>query len=68
MLKRLYYKIFKRYRRLALKCCDYHTADRLIRESAEKPESKRWHIAIPEEDLNQGFNSVFLERKERITG
>ena len=37
-------------------------------ESTEKTESKRWQIATPEEDLNQGFNSVFLERKERITG
>ena len=68
MLKKLYYKIFKRYRRLALKCCDYATADKLIRESAFGPESERWQLAIPEEDRNQGFNSVFLERKERITG
>ena len=67
MLKRIYYKIFKRYRRLALKCCDYRTADRLIRESVGKPYSKQWRIAIPEEDHNQAIGSVFLERKERIT-
>ncbi len=47
----------------------YTEGDRLIRESADKPEHEQWVLAIPEEDRNRAFGLVvYLERRERITG
>jgi hypothetical protein len=66
-LKSLYYRIFKRYRRLELKLCTYAEGDKLIRASAGKAESETWVLAIPEEDNNRAFGVVYLERRERIS-
>jgi hypothetical protein len=65
-LRRLYFKIFKRFRRLELRAVSYAVADRLILESVGKPESETWVLAFPEEDYNRVFGLVFLERRERI--
>lgn len=68
MFSKLYYRIFKRYRRLEYKLLSYTEADALIRQNEEKPESEQWVIA-PEEDNNR-FGAlarvVHLERRERI--
>ena len=66
MLRKLYYKIFPTYRRLELKFVNYSEGDKLIRQSAGKPESEKWVIAKPEEDRNRRLGMVYLERKERI--
>jgi len=66
-LRRLYYRIFKRYRRLDLQFCTYAAGDILIRATADCPEKEQWVLAIPEEDHNHVFGMVYLERKERIT-
>ena len=66
-LKRLYYRMFKRYRRLEVRCFNYDEADRRIRENAGKPERDQWRIAAREEDRNTMAGIVvFLERVERI--
>lgn len=65
-IRRLYFKFFKRYRRLELKCCTYEEGDRLIRQNPGKPESEQWDLAIPEEDHNRAFGMVYLERRERV--
>ena len=67
-LRRLYFRLFKRYRRLELRCVSYPEGDRLIRENAEGPEDGRWHIAKEEDDSPLIGMSVYLERRERITG
>lgn len=54
------------WRRIEIRACSYADADRLIRESAGKPEPEQWVIAVQEEDLNRTFNLVYLERKERV--
>lgn len=56
----------KQYRRLEFKAVSWPEGDRLIRESAELPESLRWQLALPEEDFNHAFNLVCLERKEEV--
>ena len=67
-LRRIYFRMFKRYRRLELKCVSYSEGDRLIKENADKPEAYQWHLA-KEEDSNLLVGvSVYLERRERITG
>lgn len=65
MLKKLYYKIFKRYRRLELKFVTYSEGDKLIRANERKAESDQWVLA-KEEDTNHVIGMVYLERKERI--
>lgn len=65
MLRRLYYRLFKRYRRIELNCFTYSNADKLIRENEGKPEKDQWVIAR-EEDKNYFYGMVWLERKERI--
>ncbi len=67
MLKKLYYRLFKRYRRLELRSVNYIDADTMIREGANKPEHLQWRIA-PEEDANFEPCLVWLERRVRITG
>lgn len=66
LIRRLFFRVFKRYRRLELRTVGYAEADKLIRESAGKPECDRWDIA-PEEDGNWAIGVVYLERKVRIT-
>ena len=66
-LRRLYFRIFKRYRRLEFRAVSYAEGDKLIRASVGKPESETWVLAIPEEDNNRAFGLVvMLERRERI--
>jgi hypothetical protein len=60
--------IFKRkpkYRRLELRPVSYAEGNRLICETANKPESEQWHIA-KEEDKNKNYRIVYLERRELI--
>ena len=66
-LRKLFLKLFPRYRRLEFKACSYAEGDRLIRESVGKPESEQWVLA-KEEDSNHAIGLVvMLERRERIT-
>ena len=71
-LRKIYYRLFPTYRRLALVSVPYSLADRMIRENEGKPENEQWVIAH-EEDVNitQSLSfivepHVYLERKERI--
>lgn len=64
-LKRLYYRMFKRYRRLEVRCFCWAEADDLLRHNLGKPESEQWRIAAREEDRNRAIGVVFLERVER---
>ena len=65
-LRRIYYRLFKCYRRLEFKAASYPEADRLIRQNAGKPPSEQWVLA-KEEDNNQAIGLiVFIERRERI--
>lgn len=64
-MKKLFYKIFKRYRRLELKFVIWPEADKMIKANEGKPASEQWVIA-KEEDTNKAYGYVFLERKERI--
>jgi len=65
-LKSLYYRIFKRYRRLELKLCTYAEADAILRKQGipGNPD-EGWRIAR-EEDSNRVIGIVYLERRERI--
>lgn len=64
-LRKLYFLIFKRYQRLELTCLDWPQADALLKENAYKSHDDQWHIA-EEEDHNQIYGTVFLERRRRI--
>ena len=64
IIKRLYYKVFKCYRRLDYRFLRYDEADDLIKNNEGKPEHEQWVIA-KEEDNNSGV-FVYLERRERI--
>lgn len=66
-MKKLFYKIFKRYKRLELKFCSWDEGDRLIKANQFGIEEEQWHIAN-EEDNNKSIGWVWLERKKRITG
>lgn len=66
LLRKLYFRIFTRYRRLECRFVSYAEGDKLIRANEGKPESECWVIA-PEEDTNQIYGYVHLERRERIT-
>lgn len=65
-IRKIYFRIFKHYRRLEIRLFEYQGADRLIRQNEGKPESEQWVIAIPEEDTNFAYGYVYLERRERI--
>jgi hypothetical protein len=57
--------LFKRkpkYRRLELRPVSYSEGNKLITESANKPESEQWHIA-KEEERNFNYRVVYLERR-----
>jgi hypothetical protein len=66
-LRRLYYRICKRYRRLEYKFVSYDEGNKLIRQNAGKPDHEQWVLALPEEDNNHLLGWVCLERKQRIT-
>lgn len=65
MLRKVFYKIFKRCRRLEIKFVTYAEGDRMIRASAGKPEEDQWVLA-KEEDANKWYGLVYLERRVRI--
>ena len=65
-LRRWYYGIFKRYRRLETRFASYSEADGLIRQNGGKPEREQWVLALPEEDNNRVIGRVFIARQERI--
>jgi hypothetical protein len=65
-MRKLFFRIFKCYRRLELRCVTYAQGDNMIRENAGKPERHQWTIA-KEEDRNIVVGIVYLERRERIT-
>lgn len=62
-LRRLYYRLVPRYRRLEIVFVPYAKADALIRGNLGKPESEQWVLAQPEEDRNRAFGHAYLERK-----
>lgn len=64
-MKKLYYRLFKRYRRLDLVFVSYEEGNKLIRGNAGKLDGEQWRIA-KEEDRNGAYNRVYLERRERI--
>jgi len=63
--RRLYFKVFKRYERLEFMCLNWPEADVLLKENKNKSEEEQWHLA-KEEDFNQIYGTVFLERRRRI--
>lgn len=65
-LRKLYYRIFVRYKRLELIYVDWRKADSLIKQNQNGPEDQQWHIA-KEEDTDRTYSMVYLERKIRIT-
>ncbi len=64
-LKKLYYSMFKTYRRLEFKVFSYKDADILLKENEGKSEEEQWHLA-KEEDTNTFYGYVCLERKVRV--
>lgn len=66
-LRKLYFRIFRRYKRLELKYVSWTVGNEMIKGNANKPEPERWVLAKPEEDNNHRVGMVFLERKKRIT-
>ena len=65
-LKSLYYRIFKRYRRLELRVCTYEEASALLQEQGIPGNpGEGWRIAI-EEGSNHVIGVVYMERRERI--
>jgi len=64
-LRRLYFRIFKRYRRLEVRRCTYAEANKLICDTERSPEPERWELAA-EENHNPIIGIVWLERRERI--
>jgi hypothetical protein len=67
IFRRLYFRLFKRYRRLEHRFVSYKEADRLIRATHHLPdEGDRWELALPEEDHNRVPFMVHLCRQVRI--
>ena len=66
-MKKLFYKIFKRYTVLETKLVSYQDGDKMIRETHDKSEAEKWVLA-EEEDYNMTIGRVYLCRKVRIVG
>lgn len=66
-MRRLFYKIFKRYRRLELRFLNYEDADRLIKQNAIFSDTTQHWVIAKEEDTNNLYGFVWIERKERIS-
>jgi len=64
-IKQLYYRIFKTYVVLETRLVTYSEGDKLIKESANKPDWEKWVLA-KEEDTNSVYGTVYLCRKFRI--
>ncbi len=67
LMRRLYYRLFKRYRVLERVMVHYRQADRMLCDTAKLPEPQRWIIDIKREDANRGYGWVHLLRRERIS-
>ncbi len=65
-LRKLYFKLFKCYRRLEFRCMTYAEADMKLKANAGKSERDQWRIAN-EENNNWIIDMVMMERRERIT-
>jgi flagellar motor component MotA len=65
-IRQVYFKIFKHYRRIDFKCFTYLDAGKLLDQNEGKQENERWRLA-EEEDDNEMYGFVYLERVERIT-
>lgn len=57
--------MFPRYERLELTCLNWPEADALLKANSTKQPEDQWHLA-KEEDYNQIYGTVFLERRRRI--
>ncbi len=66
-LRRWYFRVFPHYRRLELRSVTWNDAEKMLSVSEGPNESDRWRLAVPEEDNNQQYGMVYLERRERIT-
>lgn len=64
-ISRLYFKLFKHYRRVELRYTTYLQAERLLATNAGASEREQWRLA-KEEDYNHVPGLVALERVERI--
>jgi hypothetical protein len=66
MIRKIFYALFKRYKRLELRCFTYAEGDKLLRANNGKPEDQQWVLA-KEEDTNRKYGMVYLQRRVRIT-
>lgn len=64
-LRKLYYRWFPTYERLEMKLFSYREGDALLKENDSKPDDQKWHLA-KEEDANQNYGFVYLERRRRV--
>lgn len=66
-IRRLFLKLFPRYRILERRFVNYGEGDRLIRETHALPnEADRWELDTEREDHNRIPFMVYLCRRERI--
>lgn len=66
MLKKFYYKFFKRYQVLETQFVTWERGNLMLEDSKDKPEAQQWVLA-KEEDTNRVIGMVYLCRKVRIT-
>jgi hypothetical protein len=65
IVNQIYFRVFKKYRRIESRVFTYGDADLFLKSNDSKRECDKWHIAR-EEDTNTKPNLVYLERRERI--
>lgn len=65
-IRKKYLELFPSYKILESKYCTYMVADKLIRETKDKPEEEQWDINTKYEDGNRTIGWVFICRKKRI--
>lgn len=68
-LRQLYYLVFPTYKRLAVGSFPYSLADKMLRDSENKPEEEKWRVCFEMEDRNypNPLNPhVWLEQRKRI--
>jgi hypothetical protein len=64
-IRKIFFKIFKRYNRLELIFVNWKDADVLIRQNENFTDTSQHWVIAKEEDDNKLIGFVFLERKER---
>jgi hypothetical protein len=64
-MKKIFYKIFKRYKVLETKFVTYKEGDKMCRDTHDKPEEEKWVLA-KEEDSNRIIGMVYLCRRVRL--